>query len=189
LDRVRGLSIILQDVDIVISERELNEQQKKDLKVIFNACHNVLDELEGMLYKYSELDLRQRGISQKVERVWKRLTWEPDDIRELRSRITLNVTLLNSFSERFAGDNIVKLVRHQDNQEHRAILDWLTPVDYAHEQNDFISRRHEGTGQWLLDSVEYQAWLKTKKQTLFCPGIPGTGKTILTSIVVYDLCN
>jgi hypothetical protein len=80
-------------------------------------------------------------------------------------------------------------VRHQDDQERRAILDWLTPIDYAHEQNDFISRRQEGTGQWLLDSVEYQAWLKTKKQTLFCPGIPGAGKTILTSIVVSDLCN
>ena len=30
-------------------------------------------------------------------------------------------------------------------------------------------------------------WLKTEKQTLFCPGIPGAGKTILTSIVVDDL--
>jgi Cdc6-like AAA superfamily ATPase len=44
-----------------------------------------------------------------------------------------------------------------------------------------------GTGQWLLDSEEYQAWLKTSKQTLFCPGIPGAGKTILTSIIVDDL--
>ena len=29
------------------------------------------------------------------------------------------------------------------------------------------------------DSVKYQSWLKTSKQTLFCPGIPGAGKTIL----------
>jgi Cdc6-like AAA superfamily ATPase len=29
--------------------------------------------------------------------------------------------------------------------------------------------------------------LKTDKQTLFCPGIPGAGKTILTSIVVADI--
>ncbi|KAF4636667.1 hypothetical protein G7Y89_g1421 [Cudoniella acicularis] len=188
-DEVRGLSIILQDVDIVISEQELNDQQKKDLKDIIDACRNVLGELERTLHKYSELEPGQRGISQRVKRVWKRLTWEPDDVRELRSRITSNVTLLNSFSERFSRDNIVKLVQHQDDQERRAILDWLTPIDYAHEQNDFISRRQEGTGQWLLDSAEYQAWLKTSKQTLFCPGIPGAGKTILTSIVVSDLCN
>jgi NACHT domain len=44
-----------------------------------------------------------------------------------------------------------------------------------------------GTGQWLLDSEKYQTWLKTSAQTLFCPGIPGAGKTILTSIVINDL--
>jgi hypothetical protein len=88
-------------------------------------------------------------------------------------------------------DGVDRLHERQDNRERReeyqAILDWITPIDYTPQQNDFISRRQEGTGQWLLDSVEYQAWLKTNKQTLFCPGIPGAGKTILTSIVVDEL--
>jgi len=75
----------------------------------------------------------------------------------------------------------------QRDQEHNAILDWLTPVDYAPQQNDYFRRRQAGTGQWLFDSSEYQAWLKISGQTLFCPGIPGAGKTILTSIVVDDL--
>ncbi|KAF8851267.1 ankyrin, partial [Acephala macrosclerotiorum] len=69
----------------------------------------------------------------------------------------------------------------------RAILDWLTPVDYATQQHDFISQRQSGTGQWLLDSSEFQAWLRTDKQTLFCPGIPGAGKTIITATVIDDL--
>jgi hypothetical protein len=30
-------------------------------------------------------------------------------------------------------------------------------------------------------------WLETDKQTLFCPGIPGAGKTIITAIVIDDL--
>jgi DNA replication protein DnaC len=77
-----------------------------------------------------------------------------------------------------------KLLRLQDNQ---AILDWLTTVEYAPQQNDYIARRQPGTGQWLLDSVEYQSWRETNKQTLFCPGIPGSGKTILTSIIVGEL--
>jgi hypothetical protein len=33
----------------------------------------------------------------------------------------------------------------------------------------------------------FQTWLNTAKQTLFCPGIPGAGKTILTSIVIEAL--
>ncbi|KUJ13176.1 uncharacterized protein LY89DRAFT_153773 [Mollisia scopiformis] len=81
--------------------------------------------------------------------------------------------------------------RRQENQEQQherqTILQWLTPVDYAAQQSDFIGRRQEGTGQWLLDSAQFRAWLETDKQTLFCPGIPGAGKTILTSIVVDEL--
>jgi Cdc6-like AAA superfamily ATPase len=74
-----------------------------------------------------------------------------------------------------------------DRKEDLEILRWLTPTDYGPQQSDLFRRRQAGTGQWLLDSAEYQAWLKTSQQTLFCPGIPGAGKTILTSIVVDDL--
>jgi hypothetical protein len=47
----------------------------------------------------------------------------------------------------------------QDNREsgreHQAILDWLTPIDYSAQQSDIISRRQEGTGEWLLYSREF----------------------------------
>src|SRR5437667_4834154 len=82
----------------------------------------------------------------------------------------------------------VKALReHQITSEGQAILDWLTPVDYAPQQSDFIRRRQPGTGQWLLNSPEFKTWVETDKQTLFCPGIPGAGKTILASIVVNEL--
>jgi hypothetical protein len=68
------------------------------------------------------------------------------------------------------------------------ILDWLTPIDYGLQQSDFIARRQEGTGLWLLESNEFQEWVKQSNQTLFCPGILGAGKTIITSIVVEYLC-
>jgi NACHT domain len=79
------------------------------------------------------------------------------------------------------------LKQYQDDHERHTVLDWLTTIDYAPHQNDFISRRQEGTGQWLLNSDEFQAWLNQNKQTLFCPGMPGAGKTIITSIVIQLL--
>lgn len=60
-------------------------------------------------------------------------------------------------------------------------------MDYGSQHSDFLKRRQPGTGQWLLDSTEYQTWLESTEQTLFCPGIPGVGKTILTSIVIDHL--
>lgn len=87
--------------------------------------------------------------------------------------------------------NVDRLHERQDNrerdEEHEAILDWLSLIDYAPQQSDFIARRQKGTGQWLLESDEFQEWLIKSKQTLFCPGIPGAGKTIITSIVVDHL--
>lgn len=80
-----------------------------------------------------------------------------------------------------------RLNERQDDQERLSILDWLTPIDYAPQQSDFINRQQAGTGQWLLDSPKFHAWLQADKQTLFCPGIPGAGKTIITAIVIDDL--
>ncbi|KAI1356915.1 hypothetical protein F5Y01DRAFT_301082 [Xylaria sp. FL0043] len=74
-----------------------------------------------------------------------------------------------------------------DKQEGLEILDWLSPIDYGPQQTDYLRRRQPGTGQWLLDSPEYEVWIKDPNKTLFCPGIPGAGKTILTSIVINDL--
>jgi Cdc6-like AAA superfamily ATPase len=84
-----------------------------------------------------------------------------------------------------------RLHERQDDRESRearqVILDWLTPIDYATQQNDFIGRRQEGTGQWLLDSDEFQTWMNQSNQILFFSGIPGAGKTICASIVLNEL--
>lgn len=74
-----------------------------------------------------------------------------------------------------------------DRKEDLEILNWLTSIDYGPQHSDFLKRRQLGTGQWLLDTAEYQTWQNTDKQTLFCPGIPGAGKTILTAIVIDHL--
>ncbi|OQD86436.1 hypothetical protein PENSOL_c088G01873 [Penicillium solitum] len=73
------------------------------------------------------------------------------------------------------------------NQKQQAILDWLTPVDYAPQHNDFISRRQPGTGKWFFGCEKFQEWLKNDKQTLFCPGIPGAGKTMMSATVIAHL--
>jgi hypothetical protein len=187
INSVRSLSIVLQDTDVAFLKRELNNDQKRDLEDIDMGCRNVLDELQRILDKNTELSSENGSVGKVIKRVWKRLKWDPEDINKLRSRINTNINFLNAFNGQVTRDSVVKLVRHQEDQRRQAISDWITPIDYAPQQNDFIARRQAGTGQWLLDSAEYQTWVDTKKQTLFCPGIPGAGKTILASIVIEEL--
>lgn len=81
----------------------------------------------------------------------------------------------------------LKSLHENPHMDSHMVLNWITNVDYGPRYSDILKRRYEGTGQWVLDSTEYQTWLKTKGQTLFCPGIPGAGKTVLSAIVVHDL--
>jgi len=146
------------------------------------------------LGKYTELESQQTDIGRKLKRAWKRLSLELEDIRNLQNRVNDNITLLNAFTLQQTRDDTAKLVQYQEdqkqramNQEQQAILDWLTSADYSPQQNNFLKERQAGTGQWLLDSSQFNNWVETTKQTLFCPGIPGAGKTILTSVVVEEL--
>lgn len=93
-------------------------------------------------------------------------------VRDAVSRTEVNIEIMRS-----------KL----DKREDLEILEWITGIDYGPQQTDYIRRRQVGTGQWFLDSEQYQAWLKTDEQTLFCSGIPGAGKTILMATVIEDL--
>jgi ankyrin repeat protein len=86
-----------------------------------------------------------------------------------------------------AKKGVEKLQTHHEEQDRRAIWEWLAPIDYSVQQREFSSRREEETGLWLLGSDEFKAWLAGSNQTLFCPGIPGAGKTVMTSLVVDHL--
>ncbi|CAI6093521.1 unnamed protein product, partial [Clonostachys chloroleuca] len=72
-------------------------------------------------------------------------------------------------------------------KEVEGILEWLTPINYGPLQSDIIRLRQPGTGQWFLDTDEYRIWASGNGRTLYCPGIPGAGKTMIASIVVDDI--
>ena len=72
----------------------------------------------------------------------------------------------------------------QSLQHHRAIMEWLSPIDFPTQQHDIISRRQEGTAQWFVDSADFKRWLQGPHKTLFCPGIPGAGKTMMAAVAI-----
>jgi Cdc6-like AAA superfamily ATPase len=63
----------------------------------------------------------------------------------------------------------------------------LSPRDYDLLQADIIGSCHMGTGQWFLKSAVFAAWVDGRSCTLFCPGIPGVGKTFMMALVVSYL--
>jgi hypothetical protein len=105
VSRVRSLSIILEGVKAVLPHRDLTDEQAIELASIAEGCHNVFEALDKTLEKYQELssdtkDCDLKSFRFKVRRGWKRLVLEPEDLKELRDRITSNITLLNAFNGR-----------------------------------------------------------------------------------------
>ncbi|KAF7515145.1 hypothetical protein G7054_g14740 [Neopestalotiopsis clavispora] len=80
--------------------------------------------------------------------------------------------------EQFSGDWIAAYRKAGNQQEE--ILDWLSATHSTEV-------RRQTTGKWLLACPEFQTWLESPGGILFCPGLPGAGKTMITSIVVNHL--
>jgi SpoVK/Ycf46/Vps4 family AAA+-type ATPase len=73
--------------------------------------------------------------------------------------------------------------------ERQKILDWIcsSKADYADQQNALRKRRQIGIGEWFLQSDEFNDWNIGNRATLLCSGMPGVGKTMITSFVVSSI--
>lgn len=67
------------------------------------------------------------------------------------------------------------------------IRQWLSPPDPSENYNHAMKQRHKDSGQWFLQSAEYASWKSQPNSFLWLQGIPGCGKTILSSIIARDL--
>jgi hypothetical protein len=72
-------------------------------------------------------------------------------------------------------------------QEYNTILNWFSDFDHGLRLCGHLNRRAPETGGWFLASVEFREWLAGPQKVLFCPGIPGAGKTMIASIMVDHL--
>ncbi|KAI9685167.1 MAG: hypothetical protein M1822_004754 [Bathelium mastoideum] len=80
-----------------------------------------------------------------------------------------------------------RVEQHNRSLQDKRIFDWLSATDFALQKNDFMCRLEAGTGIWFLDSPEFQYWKGHSQNTLFCPGMPGSGKTMITTVIIDHL--
>lgn len=67
------------------------------------------------------------------------------------------------------------------------IFRWLSQEDYAAKHDRVKSKRFPGTLQWFVNSSQFRRWLDDDQQVLLCLGRPGSGKTVVSSMVVDTL--
>lgn len=109
------------------------------------------------------------------------------------SKINDGVTALHDGQQRIGADfsdisvGVTALNIRQHEEEHRKIEEWLSPIDFRSRQQEILRGAQAGTRQWLFDAKEFQDWIDADRGTLWCPGIPGAGKTVTSSIIIEHL--
>uniref|UniRef100_A0A8H7NI08 NACHT domain-containing protein n=1 Tax=Bionectria ochroleuca TaxID=29856 RepID=A0A8H7NI08_BIOOC len=121
---------------------------------------------KDLLYKIAPSKVEgERRLGELIQSVSERV----DDVHQLASE-TRDTT---------------KLI--QDGNYLNKIRNWLAPPDPSTNLNQARSMHYRGTGQWFLNSNAYSGWKKEKNSFLWLNGIPGCGKTVLSSTIVTDL--
>ncbi|KAL2373766.1 WD domain-containing protein, variant [Blastomyces gilchristii SLH14081] len=109
---------------------------------------------------------------------------------QLQSKLQEQTVLLKSAAQAQHHENSSQFWNafqqsHRENSDQR-VFDWLKAPDYATDLKKANSRRHDGTCVWVMTRPEYKLWSASSSDTRFLViyGIPGAGKTILSSFLV-----
>ena len=178
-NEVAGLSSLLDDVSKTVSNQNFAPKQAQGLAASGKACRSVLEDLQKLVDKYGGFTNETRGLTASIRKTTRKFTWDQDDARDLRARITSTTTVLKALSDSVA----------RNQEARRELCQWLSPLDFPAQQREIYSRRQQGAGQWLLESERFKRWLRNDGGVLLCPGDPGAGKTVLASIVIDHLWN
>ena len=71
--------------------------------------------------------------------------------------------------------------------EQSKIIEWLAAPDPSTNYNRALKDRNPKTGLWFIESSAYADWKSTPGSFLWLYGIPGCGKTILSSTILQNL--
>lgn len=91
--------------------------------------------------------------------------------------------------ERLRSAAMRKHKGHSHNQEEKLgkICSWLSAPDPSTNYHKAHKQRQAQTGLWFLQSTRFTQWKVSAASRLWLYGIPGCGKTILSSTVIEHL--
>ncbi|KAJ7584492.1 ankyrin repeat-containing domain protein [Mycena floridula] len=72
-------------------------------------------------------------------------------------------------------------------KKRKKFLDWISKLDFQATQMETFAKHSPGTGDWFFKRPEFVDWRDGRTKFLWCPGMPGAGKTILSSIIINHL--
>ncbi|KAH7150354.1 ankyrin repeat-containing domain protein [Dactylonectria estremocensis] len=177
LQEVSALTDVLFRADGVASEAELlglTSLRPTSLSDdLIAECHDQLSRICDDLatgIKRSKWLFKEKELSKRIE--------------SLRRFHRIFLDFLSTHTLTIATESYRKIGEIGQRDQRDELLKWLNPSE---ETSKPAPKPVSGTGQWLIDSERYRSWRDGNPSTLWCHGAPGSGKSVLASIVFQDL--
>ncbi|KAM0229945.1 hypothetical protein ACHAPO_009667 [Fusarium lateritium] len=202
-DELRSTTCLLEMLKDRIEDDDETSETDQPLKP---ASIRALAEPDGPLSLFKRVleDIVTKLEPQaRLRRLAKPFTWPFDkkDITELltcleRLKSHFNLVIQNDLHELVKLTNI-KLDDLKDkanesearvrDEEVLKIISWISTISFRAKHEDILDSTQPGTGTWLFEHSTFQSWKNRDIDKLWCPGIPGAGKTSLISLIISRL--
>ncbi|KAF5580596.1 ankyrin repeat [Fusarium subglutinans] len=159
LDPKKGVTNVFSSLAWPFNEKDVNElisaiQREKDLLQL--ALENdSRHPLKGFIQTAEENHKRLIELMQNLKH-------DSDHQKDQLKRLS---TSLQTTQDIVFG-SLDNLGNAQTADQRRKILDWITPMNFTSDQEDHLKRLQPGTGQWLLESDQFQGWVRGSEPEL-----------------------
>ena len=125
-------------------------------------------------------------------RTFLQVQWEPFECRfgEIETKFRHHLNVLQHSAEASQINTLLRLEKNQNSElyghqigadslvlttaavdEREAFLSWISQVDFEKSHEDIYATKHPGTGDWLLQTEQFQTWLDhSQSKLLWCHG-------------------
>ena len=161
-------SKLLQSIEKVLKPKEGLRQAAKSLAWPFrkDEIHQYLTQIERCKSSFLlALELDHSQLTRQIH----------ENVHDLKDRQDVLI------------EKTEKLWKLRQGGTYQKISEWISSFDYSSKHRTAASIRSYGTGTWIFQDDLFKQWLSGDLPTLLCHGIPGAGKTILSSSIIDHL--
>ncbi|KAF8244003.1 hypothetical protein K440DRAFT_589065 [Wilcoxina mikolae CBS 423.85] len=174
----------------------------------FTSIFSYSEQIQNVISLLYEdiLDFYRRTLKFFRRRAWKiffSLAWNDfetrfgnilENIQRHQNLIDYEARAEDIIESQKARENAQKLLekktRERQTKRKKACADWLSPADVDTTKDNASQEKTPGTSEWLLNSREMTEWLDgdpNSNAVIWLHGIPGAGKTVLSSTIIERL--
>ncbi|KAM0798578.1 hypothetical protein BDR22DRAFT_858945 [Usnea florida] len=161
------------------------------------GCRRSITELEKLFPSdWKQTAGQNTSRKQRVKATWAALAWPLkenrarkllDEITRYKTTITLAITTDSVQDIKDIRTKSTEMHRILNDNQRQEVYKWLEHTDPSPLHHVAQNLYEPGTGNWMLRSPEWTAWLRAKHRCLWINGIPGAGKTVLMSYLITQV--